>query len=145
MLRYALNIVYKPGERLITNEEIYKKHNVIPISTVLQSRRLKFAGHCHRSHNSAYQPIQYLLLQELKGIKKRGRKSNHRKILLQETGCKEDNELDVEKLKVSREDRNLWKKIVSQRLKINYCIRGAPIHNSGQDLMTIILTEVMVL
>jgi hypothetical protein len=62
MLRYALNIVYKPGERLITNEEIYKKHNVIPISTVLQSRRLKFAGHCHRSHNSAYQPIQYLLL-----------------------------------------------------------------------------------
>ena len=111
MLRYALNIVYKPGERLITNEEIQKKHKVIQISTVLQSRRLKFAGHCHRSLNSAYQPIQYLLLQELKGIKKRGRKSNHRKILLQETGCKEDNELDVEKLKVSIEDRNLWKKL----------------------------------
>jgi hypothetical protein len=118
MLRYALNIVYKAGERLMTNEEIYSKHKIIPISRALQARRLKFAGHCHRSIQSAYQPIQYLLLWDIKGSKKRGRRSNYRKILLQETGyVEEDNELGYEKLKKNMDNRKGWSKFVSQILK----------------------------
>ena len=125
MSQSNLNIVYKAGERLMTNEEIYSKHEVIPISRALQARRLKFAGHCHRSIQSAYQPIQYLLLWEIKGFKKRGRRSSYKKIT--RNYCLANNE----KSKQYMDNRTGWGNFISQLLKGLLIVRSeASIHKS---------------
>jgi len=59
--RYALNIRWIPGIPNISNQTFYSNYNLKPISRILQFRRLKFAGHCNRSFQTAPQPIMDIL------------------------------------------------------------------------------------
>jgi len=111
LLRYALDITYTPGTRLMTNEQMYVKHHITPITKVLQLRRLTFAGHCYRSYQTAPQPISDVLFLQFQGTRKRGNRSNYRKILCLETGF-DETQLQNEML-----NRDNWRKLIKNIVK----------------------------
>ena len=111
LLRYAMDITYTPGTRLITNEQMYAKHHITPITKILQLRRLTFAGHCYRSYQTAPQPISDVLFLQFQGTRKRGNRSNYRKILCLETGF-DETQLQNEML-----NRDNWRKLIKNIVK----------------------------
>ena len=101
MYRYAQNIKWTEH---IKNKDVFV--NVTPASKLIARHRLRFIGHCWRSRLSAPQPVSDLLFWDAKsmGFKmKPGRRSNFRKLLLQETQC-----VDVQALKDLMDDRDAW-------------------------------------
>jgi hypothetical protein len=113
LLRYALNIRWKKGVKQPSNKEIYNKHKIKPISTILKHRRQKFIGHCFRSAlpgpDSAPQPISDVLFLELKGTKKRGNRSNYRKIIYLESESP-----NLITMQNNMLDREKWRFLVSK-------------------------------
>jgi len=67
LLRYALNISWK--EKL-PNSIVFE--GVIPISEIVRSRRVRFAGHCLRAWD---QPVRHLVLWKGNGNKAKGAKN----------------------------------------------------------------------
>ena len=101
MLRMALNISWKCH---LTNEQLYGE--LPKVSTKVQQRRMRFAGHCIR--HTKEMAHRLVLWQPTEGRTGRGRKRvNYVDNLLQ------DAEMDnVEELRTIMEDRVEWRKHV---------------------------------
>ena len=96
MLRMALDVSWKEGR---TNQELYR--NLPPVTTKIQKRRMKLAGHCVRHEEEI---ARKLVLWQPEGKRKRGRPA-HSYIdnLLDDTGLHDTTELEE-----AMKDRNTW-------------------------------------
>ena len=99
LLRHALNINWRQH---VTNENVYG--DVPKISSVIQQRRLRLAGHCNRSDET----VANLILWQPKHCYRRpGRpKLDYVILLTQDTG------LTYEELCTAMSDRELWRNYV---------------------------------
>jgi len=102
MLRAVLNISWKqhPSKR-----ELYG--NLLPISTTLKDRRLRFAGHCHRSKDELVSDL--ILWQPKHGKRTPGRPSRtFIDQLADDIGCARDD------LPALMNDRMAWRERVNE-------------------------------
>ena len=98
LLRYALNIKWP---KKIRNKELYA--GLQPISKVIKSRRLVFAGHCHRAKEECIHNV--LFWDPKHGKRGRGRPhTTYIDRLMEDTGMRA-----VADIRKSMEDRELWR------------------------------------
>ena len=88
MLRMALDISWKEGK---TNEELYR--NLPPVSSKIQTRRMKLAGHCIRHKEEV---ANKLVFWKPEGKRTKGRPAtNYIDKLLNDTGLNNTEELEM--------------------------------------------------
>ena len=117
LLRYALNVSWKDH---ITNVELFGK--LPKVSVRLRERRLTFAGHCWRCHESAPQPIHDLLFWSVPdGVQKKGNWTTYVKVLLEDYGGEKVKKGDLNgailQIKEAMGNRITWKKVVKSICK----------------------------
>ena len=99
LLQHTLNINWSQH---ITNEELYG--NLPKISKVLKVRRLRFAGHCWRSNETA---AQLLLWKPKHGQKQPGRpKMDFATLLSKDSG------LSIKEMKTAMNNRVYWRTFI---------------------------------
>ena len=102
------------------NDVLYGK---LPrVNVRLRERRMIFAGHCWRCHESAKQPIHELLFWSVPdGVQKQGNWTTYVKVLLEDFGSgkvlKKDLAGAVIQIQNAMGNRKEWKKIVKRRCK----------------------------
>jgi hypothetical protein len=117
LLRYALNVSWRDHMK---NDVLYGK---LPrVSVRLRERRMIFAGHCWRCHESAKQPIHELLFWSVPdGVQKQGNWTTYVKVLLEDFGSgkvlKKDLAGAVIQIQNAMGNRVEWKKIVKSKCK----------------------------
>ena len=100
LLRTALNVSWRQH---LTNRQLYG--NLPPVSSVIQVRRLQFAGHCYRSKNEVVNRV--ILWEPRHGRRSKGRPAtSYINILAADTGAERS---ELPGLMGNREQ---WKKIV---------------------------------
>ena len=108
MLRMALNVSYKDH---LTNIELYG--DLPPVTSKIQQRRLRLAGHCIRHPEEIANKL--VLWEPLDGTRNRGpQKTTYVSNLLRDTGI--ENSLELRSL---MEDRVEWKEIVASAGRSN--------------------------
>jgi hypothetical protein len=106
LLRYALNIRW---DDKVKNCTIFTDLEIPKASTQLLAMRLTFIGHCWRSRHTAQQPVSDALFWtcDCDLGRKKGRRSNFIKLLMNETGR------SVEELKRDMDNRVVWRDLVT--------------------------------
>lgn len=74
-----------------------------PVSSIVRSKRVQFAGHCFRATSEIISP---LVLWKPSSVGRRSRKLTYVDTLVRDTG------LDIQDLKTAMLDRNCWREIV---------------------------------
>ena len=74
-----------------------------PVSNIVRSKRVQFAGHCFRATSEIISP---LVLWKPSSVGRRSRKLTYVDTLVRDTG------LDLQDLKTAMLDRNCWREIV---------------------------------
>ena len=101
MLRAALNLSWEDHP---TKKQIYG--DLPAISTKIRQRRLRFAGHCHRSKTELASKL--ILWQPNHGKRSRGAPATtYIKQLAQDAGC------SIEDLPTLMEDKEVWREMVN--------------------------------
>ena len=117
LLRYALNVFWRDH---VKNVVLYDK---LPrVSIRLRERRMIFAAHCWRCHQSSYQPIHDLLFWSVPdGVQKPGNWTTFVKVLAEDYGGEKVNKKNlagvVLQIQSAMENRREWKKIVKSVCK----------------------------
>ena len=84
-----------------TKHQIYG--SLPPVSSIVQSKRVQFAGHCLRASSEIISPV---VLYKSHSIGRRSRKLNYVDTIKRDTGLLEED------LKTSMLDRECWRKVV---------------------------------
>ena len=111
----------------LTNRQLYG--NLPPVSSVIQVRRLQFAGHCYRSKNEVVNRV--ILWEPKHGRRSRGRRAKNYIDILAVDACARSSELlDL------MENREQWKTIINSasstlgRVLVEYaCMHAKTIYN----------------
>lgn len=98
LLRHALNIKW---QQRMTNKELYK--DLPPISEVVRTRRLKFAGHCYRADECAADVLFW--------DPKHGKRGRGRPAITYIDNLVEDTGLQVPEIRSTMSNRELWRDI----------------------------------
>ena len=94
-----------PWQSHPTRQQIYG--NLPSVSSLVRSRRVQFAGHCHRASSEV---VSSLVLWKTESIGRRSRKLTFVDTISRDTGLK------VQDLRAAMEDRDTWREIVKSMI-----------------------------
>ena len=83
--------------------KVYIYNNLPPVSSLVQARRVRFAGHCFRADQEV---ISELLLWKPFSRSKRGRKLTYPDVIARDVGLKQED------LRTAMLDREIWRGFV---------------------------------